>query len=187
MKNAVPVISPLLSYDRRGAVVFEARRKRHNPLSAQRLRAVGRLRRRHQHSRDLPSPAHPPLHPPAHPDRTHSHRLLAIALLLLLATTAAAAQEAASPARILVLHLPESVGIIIVVILLVGTLLGILLSAVLLRAADSIAARYHRAVIAQILDRSSVIHQLVLDIIANADMQIAQLRWELEALKEAQS
>jgi len=86
-----------------------------------------------------------------------------------------------------ILHLPESVGLIAAVILIAGTLLGIFLSAAFLRAADTVAARYHRAVIAQILDRSSVIHRLVLDIIANADMQIAQLRWELEALKEAQS
>lgn len=186
MKNPVPVMSPLRSYDRRGVVVFKARRKRHNSLNAHRLRTFGRLRRRQRLSRDLPSPAHPPLHPPAYPHDTRPHRLLAIALLLL-ASTAAAAQEAASSERIVILHLPESVGLIAAVILIAGTLLGIFLSAAFLRAADTVAARYHRAVIAQILDRSSVIHRLVLDIIANADMQIAQLRWELEALKEAQS
>ncbi len=176
MKNAVPIMSPLLSYDRRGAVVVETRRKRPNSLNAQRLRAVGRLRGRRQLSRDLSSPTHPPA------------PLVRLLPLLACLTGCAAIHEQTSP-QYFVLTLPASVVLIVLLSVAYGFACGVGIGTSAgtkyLRAADSAAAQYHRAGIAEILDRSSVVHQLVHDIIATADIQITQLRWELEALKEA--
>jgi hypothetical protein len=102
-----------------------------------------------------------------------------------LLASAAFADDATSP-QFVILRLPASTILIITASVIAGLALGLVLTVVFLRAADDAAARYHRALIADILDRSSVIHRLVHEIIANANARIALLRVELDALKEAQ-
>jgi carbon starvation protein CstA len=86
-----------------------------------------------------------------------------------------------------ILRLPASTILIITASVIAGLALGLVLAVVFLRAADDAAARYHRALIADILDRSSVVHRLVHEIVANANARIALLRLELDTLKETQS
>lgn len=175
MRNPVPVLSPLLSYDWRGASALKVHRSRRKTLRVRRVCALARCRRTQRVSRDLPSPAHL---------LRHRHRVLAGAFFVLLASAAVA--EDATSSQFVILRLPASTMLIITVGLIAGLALGLVLAVIFLRAADAAAARYHRALIADILDRSSVIHQLVHEIIANANARIALLRVELDALKEAQ-
>jgi len=139
--------------------------------------AIARWGTPHRVSRDLSSPAHP--------QRARRHRVLAGAFLVLLASAAVA--DDATSRQFVILRLPASTILIITASVIAGLALGLVLAVVFLRAADAAAARYHRALIADILDRSSVIHQLVHEIVANANARIALLRLELDTLKETQS
>ena len=176
MRNPVPVLSPLLSYDWRGASALRVHRSRRKTLRARRVCAIARCRRPQRVSRDLSSPAHPLV--------KRRRSVLAGAFFLLLAS-AAVADDATSP-QFVILRLPASTMLIVAASVIAGLALGLVLAVVFLRAADAAASRYHRALIADILDRSSVIHRLVHEIIANANARIALLRVELDALKEAQ-
>lgn len=174
--NPLPVLSPILSYEGIGALALGVHRRPRKPFSTRYVHRLARNLKPLRGSRDLPSPAHS--------KPTRRHHVLAGAFFVLLAS-AAVADDATSP-QFVILRLPASTMLIITVSLIAGLALGLVLAVVFLRAADAAAARYHRALIADILDRSSVIHRLVHEIIANANARIALLRVELDALKEAQ-
>jgi len=176
MRTPVPVMSPLLSYDWRGASALRVHCGRRKTLRARRVCAIARWGTPHRVSRDLSSLAHSL--------RARRHRVLAGAFLVLLAS-AAIADDATSP-QFVILRLPASTMLIVAASVIAGLALGLVLAVVFLRAADATAARYHRALIADILDRSSIIHQLVHEIVANANARIALLRLELDTLKETQ-
>lgn len=69
-------------------------------------------------------------------------------------------------------------------LLFAGVGIGVLLALLLLRAADTATAKYHRAALARVLDASNGVHALVQETVATAQARIVALRRELRQLKE---
>ncbi len=68
--------------------------------------------------------------------------------------------------------------------LLAGFALGASCAVNFLRAADSAAAQYHRALIARVLDASSTVHHEIEGIVQQTRWRIDDLRRQLKQLKE---
>lgn len=183
MKNAGPVVSPLLSYGRIGVAARSGCRKLRNSLRSRHSREVVAPRVHAARSRDLPLP---PLARPPRPPH-HRHTPLAFALILLLCLSACAPAGDAPPAHFLILKLPASVALLVLACLgcgLAGFGLGLVVALQLLRAANSAASQYHRAEVARILSASSAVHGVVQEVVRAAHTRIHELRRLLASVQQ---
>jgi len=118
-------------------------------------------------------------------------RLLAVVVVT--CTTGCTILREPSEPHFIVLTTPANsglfvlVGLVLVVLaFLAGFVLGLRSATRILRAADAAARQYHRAEVAEILDASSTVHELVGRIVRHAHHRIAELRAHLRRLEGAQ-
>ena len=177
MNSALPVMSPLRFYDRRGFVARAARDERRKRLRSQHVRRRTVRRQHRPVSRDFTH----------HPPRQFRTVLLAAIAATLLAPAAAAANDHA-PRVLFILSAREAVGASLLAGFLAGlaagVALGLSIAAGILRAADTVAMQYHRSEVAAMLDAANETHALVFDIVERSHARLADLRGLLARLKE---
>lgn len=162
-----PVLSPVASYEATGVLAWRPCRTPANHLQR---RYVARLRP--SHPPDVVSHDFSPLPPPS-PRR---RRPAAFTLLLPLSATVSAC---GADIGYLVLPLPASIVVLLGIALLflfAGIGIGVCVALAYLRAADRVAAHYHRAEIARVLSASSTVHASVQEVLSIVHRRTQELQ-----------